>query len=123
MLKAWGKRLRMGALAALAVLAPLTLKASEAEKPVKRHYVEAPAARLGMTDAEVETDNRGCVSCHIASDAKTMHNSAAVKLSCVSCHGGDTTAVWTGGDDPATRASKAYADVRDKGHVLPRFPK
>jgi hypothetical protein len=85
MLKAWGKRLRMGALAALAVLAPITLKASEAEKPVKRTYVEAPAARLGMTDEEADAASVGCVSCHTASDAKTMHKSQAVKLGCVSC--------------------------------------
>ena len=76
MLKAWGKRLRMGALAALAVLAPITLKASEAEKPVKRTYIEAPAARLGMTDAEVDAPARAASPATHTSDAKTMHNSA-----------------------------------------------
>ena len=120
MLKAWGKRLRMGALAALAVLAPITLKASEAEKPVKRAYVEAPAARIGMTDDEADAASKGCVSCHTASDAKTMHVSSAVKLGCVSCHGGDANAIAPAGLDPK---SKQYADIRDKGHVLPRFPK
>ena len=52
MLNAWGKRLRMVALAALAVLAPLSLKASEAEKPVKRTYVEAHAARLPVEQGQ-----------------------------------------------------------------------
>ncbi len=120
MLKAWGKRLRMGALAALALLVPVTLSASESEKPVKRHYVSAPAAKLGMTDAEVDADSVGCVSCHTASDAKTMHLSNAVKLGCVSCHGGDATAIAPAGLDPK---SKPYAEIRDKGHVLPKYPK
>lgn len=87
-----GKLLKLGALLALTVLAPLSLKASEAEKPVARTYVAAPAAKLGMTDEEVDQASRGCVSCHTDSDAKSMHVSQAVKLGCCSCHGGDATA-------------------------------
>ena len=87
MLKSGMKWLRMGAFVALTVLAPLSLfgssslSAAEGEKPVERTYVAAPAARLGMTDEEVEAANQGCVSCHTDSDAKTMHMSQAVKLS------------------------------------------
>ncbi len=120
MLNAWGKRLRMVALAALAVLAPLSLKASEAEKPVKRTYVEAPAARLGLTDDDVEKTSKGCVSCHTDSDAKSMHVSQAVKLGCADCHGGDATAMVPMG---LARNTPQYDQIRDKAHVLPRFPK
>ncbi|WP_293898531.1 hypothetical protein [Phenylobacterium sp.] len=120
MLKAWGKRLRMGALAALALLMPLTLKASEPEKPVARHYVEAPAARIDFDDVHVTDASRGCISCHLKSDAASMHISKAVKLGCVDCHGGVATVVAPAGMDAK---SKAYADLRDQAHVLPRFPK
>jgi hypothetical protein len=120
MLKLGGKWLRMGALVALTVLAPLSLKASEAEKPVKRHYVEAPAARLGLTDEEVDRASRGCVSCHTDSDARSMHVSQAVKLGCVDCHGGDASAPAPAGLD---RKSAQYAQIRDRAHVLPRYPK
>ena len=90
----WGRSV---ALVAVAVLAPLSLKASEAEKAVVRKYVAAAPARIGMTDAEVERDSVGCVSCHTDSDAKTMHVSQAVKLGCASCHGGDAGVIAPGG--------------------------
>ena len=120
MLKFGTKSLRLLALVALTVLAPLSLKASEAEKPVKRAYVMAPAAKLSMTDAEVDAASVGCVSCHTASDAKSMHASEAVKLGCTSCHGGDATAIAPAGLAPT---SPEYARIRDRGHVLPRYPK
>lgn len=120
MLKFGRKWLGLGALVALTVFAPVSLKASDAEKPVKRTYVTAPAAKLGMTDAEVDTASKGCVSCHTDSDAKTMHLSQAVKLGCASCHGGDATVFA-----PAGMAMNApgYAVLRDKAHVLPKYPK
>jgi hypothetical protein len=110
----------MAALAALVVFAPLSLKASEAERPVKRHYEMAPAAHDGMTDAEVERASAGCVSCHTQSDAATMHMTPAVKLGCTSCHGGDAAVVA-----PAGLAATAadYVRLRDRAHVLPRYPK
>ena len=120
MLKFRGKLLKLGALIALTVLAPLSLKASEAEKPVARTYAVAPAAKLGMTDDEVDQASRGCVSCHTASDAKSMHMSQAVKLGCVSCHGGDASAAIPAG---LTKASPEYMRIQEKAHVLPRFPK
>ncbi|MBL8773730.1 MAG: hypothetical protein JNK30_20260 [Phenylobacterium sp.] len=120
MLKSGKKWLRLGALIALTVVAPLSLKAAEGEKPVKRSYVMAPAAKLGMTDAEADAASKGCVSCHTDSDAKTMHVSQAVKLGCTSCHGGDATAIAPAG---LAKTSPEYARIRDKGHVLPKYPK
>jgi hypothetical protein len=120
MLKSGMKWLRVGAFVALTMLAPLSLKAAEGEKPVKRTYVTAPAAKFAMTDAEVDADSRGCVSCHTASDAKTMHLSPAVKLGCASCHGGDATVVAPEG---LQKTAPQYASLRDKAHVLPKYPK
>jgi len=119
MLKLGKKWLKLGALVALTVFAPMTLKASDAEKPVKRVYAAAPAAKLGMTDEDVDAASKGCVSCHADSDAKTMHLSQAVKLGCASCHGGDATVFA-----PAGMAMNApgYAGLRDKAHVLPKYP-
>src|SRR5215218_7264474 len=119
MLKFGGKWLKLGALAALTVFAPLTLKASEAEKPVKRAYVASAPARLGMTDAEVDAASQGCVSCHTDSDAKTMHLSQAVKLGCASCHGGDAGVIAPAG---LAKTAPQYAALRDKAHVLPKYP-
>src|SRR5262245_25449989 len=97
MLKFGEKWLKLGALIALTLLAPLSLKASEAEAPVKRAYPVFPAAKLGMTDAEVDDASKGCVSCHTDSDARTMHVSQAVKLGCASCHGGDASVIAPAG--------------------------
>jgi hypothetical protein len=120
MLNALGKRLRMGAVVALALLAPLSLKASEAEKPSKFATVaEAPAAPVSMSDAEVDKASVGCVSCHTKSDAASMHLTKAVKLGCASCHGGDPTLIRSA---EVVRGAKAYDDLRDKAHVRPRFP-
>ena len=119
MLKSGMKWLRMGAFVALTMLAPLSLKAAEGEKPVKRTYVTAPAAKFSMTDAEVDADSQGCVSCHTGSDAKTMHLSPAVKLGCVSCHGGDAKVIAPAGLE---KTAPQYASLRDKAHVLPKYP-
>jgi hypothetical protein len=105
----------------VAVLAPLTLQASEPEKPVARHYTPAPPAKLGLSDAEVQAHSVSCVACHTASDAANMHeNAASVKLGCVDCHGGDANVPVVAGQDPK---SHAYAEARDRAHVLPRYPR
>jgi hypothetical protein len=96
------------------------LSASEGEKPVERHYVTAPSAPEQETAAQMQAQSAGCISCHTASDAPTMHVSTAVRLGCADCHGGDAAAVGNASlahDDPA------YVAARDKAHVLPRYPK
>jgi hypothetical protein len=120
MLKSGAKWLRMGALIAATLLAPLSLKASEAEKPVARKYVAAAPAKLGMSDEEADQASRGCVSCHTDSDAKTMHVSQAVKLGCASCHGGDAGVIAPAG---LAKTAAEYASLRDRAHVLPKYPK
>lgn len=106
----------------LAVAGALTVPslASEGEKPVARAYPFFPPAPRDRSRADMDRQNAGCLGCHTASDAPTMHVSSAVNLSCVDCHGGTpaTAAVdprWAH-DDPR------YVALRDKAHVLPRFP-
>lgn len=120
MLKFGTKWLRTGALIVAALVAPLSAKASDAERPVARTYPVFPAAKLGMTDAEADQASAGCITCHTDSDAKTMHVSQAVTLGCVSCHGGDASVMAPAG---LAKTSAPYATLRDRAHVLPRFPK
>jgi len=112
----WG----IAALAALLLALPVSLNAADDEKPVHRVYRTAPPAFMGETPEQAQAASVGCVSCHSASDAPSMHVSSAVVLGCVDCHGGDAGVVA-----PATltKGMPAYAKLRDKAHVLPRYPK
>src|SRR5436190_22823467 len=112
-------RMWAGALAALALLAPLSLGASEAEKPVKRHYVTAPAAPEFQTEEQVNAKSISCLGCHTKTDRMSMHATPAVRLGCVDCHGGDANVAVTKG---LTKTDPAYVTARDKAHVLPRYP-
>jgi hypothetical protein len=112
---------RVAALAALLLAAPVALRAAgDEEKPVVRSYHMAPAAPAGETESDAHAKSVGCESCHSASDAPSMHKSSAVVLGCVDCHGGDATVTATAG---LAKASPQYAELRDKAHVLPRYPK
>ena len=97
------------------------LLASEEEKPVERDYslVRAPAAPAGQSAADMDAKSAGCLTCHTASDAPTMHATPAVKLGCTDCHGGNariTGRPELGFDHPD------YIAARNKAHVLPKFP-
>src|SRR5690348_96220 len=83
------RRLVMGALTAFALLTPLSLKASEDEKPVERHYKPAAAAPFNQSEADVQAKSESCLGCHTTTDRLSMHATPAVRLGCVDCHGGD----------------------------------
>ena len=100
-------------------LAP-QLTASSAEKPVARTYPFFPPAPRDRTPEDMAAQNAGCIGCHTASDAPTMHVTPAVALSCVDCHGGTQI---KDAIDPAWRHDDPrYVALRDKAHVLPRYP-
>jgi hypothetical protein len=98
--------------------------ASEGEKPVSRDYtlVRAKAAPAVQTLADMEAKSAGCLSCHVRTDAPTMHATAAVQLGCTDCHGGDAVSknAWgkpeLGYDAAYNKAAMARA------HVLPKYP-
>lgn len=111
---------KAAALALMLLAAPAALHAaSDAERPVARTYRTAPPAPRTQTEDEARAKSVGCVSCHTASDAATMHASTAVVLGCVDCHGGDPTVAA-----PANlkKGQAEYARLLDKAHVLPRYP-
>ncbi len=96
-----------------------TSRASEGEKPVERHYPAFPAAPVTQSIEDMGLKSDGCTSCHVASDAPTMHTSTAVRLGCTDCHGGDAAVI---GNPQLARDDPAYVAAREKAHVLPRFP-
>lgn len=95
--------------------------ASEKEKPVERDYslVATPPAPVYQTKQQAEANSAGCLSCHTATDAPTMHNPAAdLRIGCADCHGGNANVSAAG----LTKDSDGYAQARDRAHVLPKYP-
>jgi hypothetical protein len=99
------------------------------EEPVERTYISAPAAPAFQSWDQAKPKSEGCVSCHTASDRKTMHASEAVVLGCTDCHGGNASVFAPAGDayNADNKASgrhwsPGYQGAMDKAHVLPRFP-
>jgi hypothetical protein len=96
--------------------------AAKAERtaPVERHYQTAAPSPRNQGDEEVQAKSIGCKSCHLQSDAMSMHGNPAVKLGCADCHGGNSTVSLSAG---LQRGTPAYQQAMDQAHVLPRFPK
>jgi len=92
--------------------------AAEGEKARQIDYRDYPPAPNEQTQAEADKKSNGCISCHTASDAATMHASPAVVLGCTDCHGGSADAAIP----PGPYTDEAYAAARDKAHVLPLYP-
>src|SRR5579872_5590366 len=120
MIGAWHKKsLLLVALALLAVAVTSRLRADDEEVAVERTYVKTPDAPRGQSQEEADAKSGGCISCHTKSDSPSMHDNVAVLLGCADCHGGDATVKAPAGlaaNDPQ------YATLRDKAHVLPRYP-
>lgn len=108
----------LGVLALTATPATLLLAAAK-EKPQKIDYSFTPPAPQNQTWDAAEAKSAGCVSCHTDSDQKTMHETPAVVLGCVDCHGGDASVM---GDNKWGKNSLAYMDALKKAHVLPKYP-
>jgi len=117
---------RLFLLLAALLLVPAALWASGEEKEQDISHTRAPPAPKGQPGdtlaenwAHVDAQNAGCVSCHTATDHKTMHASPAVVLSCADCHGGNTQVraapEWKPG-------SLDYMATMKAAHVLPKYP-
>src|SRR3546814_422387 len=108
-------------LTVLAGIITAPLLAAAIEQAVERDYslVRAePAPRTQEWDM-ADAKSAGCVSCHTASDAKTMHKSTAVVLGCTDCHGGNPSIVAT---DVSDHDAPVYVAARNQAHVLPQYP-
>ena len=116
---------------ALLLTVAATALASEEEEPVERTYVATPAAPAFQSWDDAQAKSSGCVSCHTASDRKTMHANEAVVLGCTDCHGGDAKVVVPAGETYASADaggakirswSATYLGAMERAHVLPRYP-
>src|ERR1700722_8812615 len=74
---------------------------------------------LGQTQSEVDRKNTGCVSCHTMTDEPSMHPTRTVRLACIDCHGGDTTASAPAG---MTTSSAKYEEIKKRAHPQPNDP-
>jgi hypothetical protein len=106
-------------LSAILIFATFAAVASD-EHAVERRYVTAPSAPANQADEAVRIKSAGCLSCHMQTDASTMHANPAVKLGCTDCHGGDSAVQLP---LSAKRGDAPYAKAFDSAHVLPRIPK
>ncbi|MBT2135018.1 hypothetical protein KK137_11795 [Croceibacterium sp. LX-88] len=106
---------------AAALLAGHALRAAGGEAAVQRDYtrVITPPAPAGQSLADMATKSDGCYSCHVRTDAPTMHESPAVRLGCTDCHGGDATVI---GNSELEHDDPAYVAARERAHVLPLYP-
>jgi hypothetical protein len=100
-----------------AILTTLVLTCALGAAPVVAK--EYPAAPRKQTAVEVQEKSTGCVSCHTASESKTMHRQPAVTLGCTDCHGGNPQVAKPEGGE---RDSQPYTMVMLKAHVEARFP-
>lgn len=89
------------------------------EKAQKIDYTFTPPAPQNQTWDAANAKSTGCVSCHTDSDQKTMHETPAVVLGCVDCHGGDAS---INGDNDWGKSSPQYMYALKKAHVLPKYP-
>ncbi len=115
--------MRLWLLALIVLLGSTQLRASEGERPITRDYraVFAPPSPEEQTRAEADTKSAGCITCHSASDASSMHKSPAVVLGCTDCHGGNARERLS--DRSLAMDSPPYVAVMARAHVLPRYPK
>ncbi len=112
------------ALAALiaAMLTPTVRSiAAEGEKPVARDYTQVRAGPAPRTQSleSMEAKSAGCYSCHVKTDAPTMHLSPAVRLGCTDCHGGNASVT---GNPELPKDHPDYVSARERAHVLPTLP-
>ena len=61
----------------------------------------------------------GCLSCHLETDAYTMHENPGVVLGCTDCHGGAPGVFLSEG---AEEGSHLYSEALEAAHVLPEYP-
>ncbi len=99
-------------LSALAV-SLLFERRSHAQSDPKQHDL------LRQSQADVDRKNSGCVSCHTTTDEPSMHPTGTVRLACIDCHGGDSTATLAPGTDSKT---PEYEQIKSRAHVQPNDP-
>jgi len=68
-----------------------------------------------LSQAEVDGQSAGCVSCHGVTEASSMHGTGTVHIGCAFCHGGDSKVM-----KPAAEAE--YTSAKNRAHPRPTIP-
>jgi len=74
--------------------------------------------RPGGSQIEMEETSKGCLDCHIKTDAPTMHENPAIHIGCAQCHGGDPSVRAEG----IPQGDPRYAEAKSSAHILPQHP-
>ncbi|MBI3665832.1 MAG: hypothetical protein HY236_06340 [Acidobacteria bacterium] len=96
----------------------LTLSPTPAQEE-QRSRPSAVSRLVNETQAEADQKSAGCITCHVKTDAPTMHTTGTVRLGCADCHGGNVEARVPAGTAPG---SAAYEEAKKKAHPQPRIP-
>jgi hypothetical protein len=111
------KRVATTLLVALSVVTVSLLfeRRSHAQSDPQQHDL------LRQSQADVDRKNSGCVSCHNSTDEPSMHPTGTVRLACIDCHGGDSTATLP--PAPGTNSkTPEYDQIKNRAHVQPNDP-
>jgi hypothetical protein len=111
-----GTRLLIVTLSFAVAFAPVA--ANTSGEAVERVYHTAPPAPTSQSAADVAQKSAGCTSCHTRTDRASMHASAAVKLGCIDCHGGDAGIHLPSGN---AAGDTTYNDTMARGACLAAF--
>jgi len=74
---------------------------------------------LAQSQAEADRKSAGCITCHVSTDAPTMHPTGTVRVGCADCHGGNSDVRLPAGAAPG---SAAYEQVKLQAHPQPSQP-
>lgn len=110
-----GSRLKALLLVVVATAAP----AATEDLAVERGWVTAPVAPRSQPAEAAAAKSAGCLDCHSATDAPTMHTNPAVVLGCTDCHGGDAGVRRA---PEVKEKTITYETFLKQAHVLPRYP-
>ena len=61
-------------------------------------FANADPIQPGLSAEHVSFQSKGCISCHLQTDAPSMHKNPAVQIGCADCHGGKPDIDATGID-------------------------
>jgi hypothetical protein len=98
-----------------------SVQAASGERAVKRTYEPAPPAPRRQSRAEADAKSSGCLTCHLETDAPTMHVNPGVTLGCTDCHGGNARVSRP--DGASSIVNVDYLAALERAHVLPKYPK
>ena len=91
--------------------------AADEEEPQHIDYPVYPPAPISQSWEQADAKSNGCITCHTATDRKTMHASPAVVLGCTDCHGGDATVRWDGEPEEPHYKHKLHKESDQLGPV------